>query len=284
MSLLIADSGSTKTNWCHLDAEGKLDCFRSEGINPYYHSKEDIQRILQYIFDNKSTLKGVNRVYFYGAGCTNNDRKKAISDAIRKIFDVRLPVKVHSDLIGAAKACCGDDEGIVCILGTGSNSCVYNGSQVIDQIPSLGFILGDEGSGAHIGKKIIQSYFYREMPADLMAELEQRFDMSRNDVLDAVYSKPHPNRYVSDFSRFSNEFREHPFIKKLVESAFSEFIDRHILYYPDCNKYRISFVGSVAHYNRDILEDLLKDRHLHMNKVIKDPMEGLVEYHLQRDF
>jgi N-acetylglucosamine kinase-like BadF-type ATPase len=284
MSLLIADSGSTKTNWCHIDAEGNSELFRTEGINPYYHSKEDIQQLLQDILDNKSTLKGVNRVYFYGAGCTNNYRKKLISDALEKVFDVRINVEVHSDLIGASKACCGDEEGIVCILGTGSNSGVYNGNQVMDQIPSLGFILGDEGSGSHIGKKIIQSYFYREMPADLMAELKQRFDMSRNDVLDAVYSKPHPNRYVSDFSRFSNEFREHPFIKRLVESAFSEFIDRHILYYQDSNKYRISFVGSVAHYNRDILEVLLKDRHLHLNKVIKDPMEGLVEYHLQRDF
>jgi len=284
MSLLIADSGSTKTNWCHIDAEKNRDFFKTEGINPYYHSKEDIQQLLQDILDNKSTLKGVNRVYFYGAGCTNSDRKKVISDALRKVFDVRIQVEVHSDLIGAARSCCGDEEGIVCILGTGSNSGVYNGYQVINQIPSLGFILGDEGSGAQIGKKIIQSYFYREIPADLMTELEKRFDMSRKDVLDAVYSKPNPNRYVSSFSRFSNEFREHPFIKKLVESAFSEFINRHILHYSESHKYMISFVGSVAYYNRDILNILLKDRHLHLNKVIKDPMEGLVEYHLQRDF
>ncbi|HKJ31665.1 MAG TPA: hypothetical protein VKA34_07550 [Balneolales bacterium] len=279
MNFLIADSGSTKTDWIFIDEDGHKIPFHTEGLNPYYHTRESVRQIVESKLNSISAMTHVSNVYFYGSGCTDQNKNKVISQALCDLFGENVKTEINSDLVGAARACCGENEGIACILGTGSNSCVYDGEKIIDHIPPLGFILGDEGSGAHIGKRIIQSYYYREMPQDLKRELEKRYNMSRPVILENIYNKPHANRFVSEFSRFGSEFKEHPFIINLIKISFTEFIDRQIINYNQCHDLEISFVGSIAFFYKHLLEEILTSKALKLGKVIQSPMEELINYH-----
>ena len=186
--------------------------------------------------------------------------------------------------MACAHATCGTNPGIACILGTGSNTCEYDGKKVTDNVTNLGFMLGDEGSGGHLGKKIVRGYFYREMPPELRANLEKDYDgMRKSAVLDRIYKEKSPNVYLAKFSKFCSNNKEHPYIQNLAKSAFNEFISRHVLKYPSHKKYPIHFIGSVAYHFKPILQEDIDDHGLKMGMVIKKPIDNLVRFHLGQE-
>lgn len=276
-TILIADSGSTKTEWCLLVGKTKKT-FTSQGLSPYFLTTRQIQDILE--TELKPKMKNVlpDTIFFYGTGCSNPANKKHVQDALKNVFG-KASIKVDHDLLGAAKALCGDKKGIACILGTGSNSCFYNGKKIVKNSPGLGFILGDEGSGAYLGKKVIQYYLYNTFDADLMDRFKAKFNTSDIEILDSVYKQPLPNRYLATYTSFLVENRGHYMIENIIEDAFNDFFFHHIYKYSESWKMPINFVGSVAYGFRDILKDMCTAYELQLGQVIKRPMDGLIKYH-----
>jgi len=275
---LIADSGSTKAEWCLINGKTKKT-FITQGLSPYFLSAEQIEYIMQHELRNKMK-KGVEpeEVFFYGTGCSNPDNVKLVRKAIQRVFP-EAEVSVDHDLMGAAKALCGNEKGVACILGTGSNSCYYNGKRIMKNSPGLGYVLGDEGSGAYMGKKVIQYFLYDTFDADLMDRFKAKFNTNSDEILSAVYKKPLPNRYLASYAIFLSENRGHYMIENIIEDSLNDFFFNHIYKYRESWTMPINFTGSVAYGFRDVLKDLCHAYELQLGKVIKKPMDGLVKFH-----
>ncbi len=278
--ILIADSGSTKAEWRVLDRK-KTSTIITQGISPYFLNTHQIQQLLQE--ELKKKMKGIepDEVYYYGTGCSDPENAKSIKLAIKKTFS-NAKIAVETDLMGAAKALCGNEKGITCILGTGSNSCYYNGKKMIKNSPGLGFILGDEGSGAYMGKKIVQYYLYNTFDPDLMDRFNAKYNTSRNEILDAVYKAPLPNRYLAGFVPFLVENRGHFMIENIIEDAFNDFFFNHIYKYRESWTLPIHFTGSVAFGFKDVLKEMCGSYELQLGRVLKNPMDGLVKFHKEK--
>ena len=274
---LIADSGSTKAEWCLLDGKKKR-IFFTEGLSPYFLSAEQIQKILEQKLKVKMKNIEPEEIFFYGTGCSNPDNVKLVKKAIGKVF-TKATVSVDHDLMGAAKALCGNEKGIACILGTGSNSCYYNGKKIIKNSPGLGYVLGDEGSGAYLGKKVIQYFLYNTFDADLMDRFVAKFQVSSYDILDAVYKKPLPNRYLASYAIFLAENRGHYMVENIIEDGFNDFFFNHVYKYRESWTLPINFIGSVAYGFKDVLKEMCNSYELHLGKVLQKPMDGLVKFH-----
>ena len=218
---LIADSGSTKTEWCVLEG-GKKRSFITQGMSPYFVGGEQIQNILLQELKPQLGKAKIDRIYYYGTGCSNRDNVKIVKKEIQHVFP-GTEISVDHDLMGAAKALCGDEKGIACILGTGSNSCYYNGSKIVKNSPGLGFILGDESSGAYLGKKVIQYFLYQTFDQELHERFQQKFAVTDGQILDAVYKKPLPNRYLASYAIFLAENRGHYMIENIIEDGLNDF-------------------------------------------------------------
>jgi glucosamine kinase len=278
---LIADSGSTKAEWCLLNGNRRKTIF-TQGISPYFLSKAQIEEILQ-----KELLPGLKKaqpeeVYYYGTGCSNMANVKMVKQAILKVFP-DATVHVNHDLLGAAKALCGNNKGVACILGTGSNSCYYNGKKVVKNSPGLGYILGDEGSGAYLGKKVVQYYLYKTFDADLMDRFDAKYQVTAADILDAVYKKPLPNRYLATYTGFLAENRGHFMVENIIEDGLNDFFFNHVYKYRESWTMPINFVGSVAYGFKDVLKEMCNSYELQLGTVLKNPMDGLVTYHSAAD-
>lgn len=274
---LIADSGATKTEWCLLNGNKKT-IFITQGMSPYFISGEQMQYILKEELLPKIKKVKVDEIYYYGTGCANPENARLVKNVFEKIFpDVNI--EVTHDLMAAAKALCGDEKGIACILGTGSNSCYYNGKKIVKNSPGLGYILGDEGSGAYLGKKVIQYYLYNTFDEDLRARFDAKFVTNSTEILNAVYKQPLPNRYMASFAIFLAENRGHYMIENIIEDGLNDFFFNHVYKYKESWKLPVHFVGSIADGFKDVLADLCKSYQLQLGKVIKNPMQGLVEYH-----
>ena len=274
---LIADSGSTKAEWCLLDGKKKRT-FVTEGLSPYFLSGEQIQKILEEKLKAKMKNIEPDEIFFYGTGCSNPDNVKLVKKAIQKVF-TQSAVAVDHDLMGAAKALCGNEKGIACILGTGSNSCYYNGKKIIKNSPGLGYVLGDEGSGAYLGKKVIQYFLYNTFDADLMDRFVAKFQVSSYDILDAVYKKPLPNRYLASYAIFLAENRGHYMVENIIEDGFNDFFFNHVYKYRESWTLPVNFIGSVAYGFKDVLKDMCNTYELQLGKVLQKPMDGLVKFH-----
>ncbi|UAY53487.1 acetate and sugar kinases/Hsc70/actin family protein [Ferruginibacter albus] len=274
---LIADSGSTKTDWCLIDGKKKKR-FVTQGLSPYFLSSEQIEEILQKELKGKMKQVAPAEVFFYGTGCSNPANVKLIKKAIQAVFP-KAKIIVDHDLIAAAKALCGDKKGIVCILGTGSNSCYYNGKKIVKNSPGLGFILGDEGSGSYLGKKVIQHYLYNTFDPDLMDRFNAKFNTDAIQILDAVYKQPLPNRYLAAFTIFLAENRGHYMIENIIEDGFNDFFFNHLYKFRETWSLPIHFVGSVAYGFKDVLKEMCSTYELQLGKVMQNPMEGLIQYH-----
>ncbi len=274
---LIADSGSTKAEWCLLDGKKKRTFF-TEGLSPYFLSSEQIQKILEQELKVKMKTIEPDEIFFYGTGCSNPDNVKLVKKAIRKVF-TKATVAVDHDLMGAAKALCGGEKGIACILGTGSNSCYYNGKKIVKNSPGLGYVLGDEGSGAYLGKKVIQYFLYNTFDADLMDRFVAKFQVSSYDILDAVYKKPLPNRYLASYAIFLAENRGHYMVENIIEDGFNDFFFNHVYKYRESWTLPINFIGSVAYGFKDVLKEMCNSYELQLGKVLQKPMDGLVKFH-----
>jgi glucosamine kinase len=280
--ILIADSGSTKTSWRLTKSATDVAKAYTIGYNPDYYSTEEMtesmrkELLSQLLVDTEQ----VGQIFFYGAGCSRADNIAKVKSALVAHFPA-ADIFVDHDLLGAARALCFNEPGIACILGTGSNSCLYDGVSVTDNVTSLGFTMGDEGSGGYMGKQLIRAYFYRELPPDLNEAFEERYKMTKSDILNNIYQKPLPNRFVAQFSAFCGEHRKHPFMKQLINQALAEFLDRHVLKYKSEQPAKVHFLGSIAFYFREELEQLVAERGLEMGKIIQEPVDELVKYHYQ---
>lgn len=278
MSILIADSGATKCEWCLVKKNGRKRVIFTQGISPYFLNATQIEAIIRN--ELIPTLKDtdINAVYFYGTGCANPDNAKLVTKAIKMVFK-QSDVHVTHDLMAAARSLFGDDKGIACILGTGSNSCFFNGKKIVKNSPGLGYVLGDEGSGAYLGKKVLQYYLYNTFDEDLSYKFSIKYKVAVTDVLEAVYKKPFPNRYLATYSLFLSENRGHYMIENIIEDGLNDFFFTHLCKYGESWKYPISFVGGVADGFRDVLIELCEGYEFELGTILKNPMEGLVKYH-----
>lgn len=282
--ILIADSGSTKTDWRLIDANQQIHQYTTQGINPYFQNQQEISQIIQTELLSQLMIgmpSHVSEIHFYGAGCGAVQRKRQVASAISLFFS-SAHIDIHTDLLGAAHALCGTEPGIVAILGTGSNTCYYDGSGIVENHPSLGFILGDEGSGAHIGKKFIQAYLNREMPEALADRFQQRFQLDKDQILDHVYRQPMPNRFLASFSKFIFQNLKEQFLIDLVASSFHELFERHILKYEHVSL-TLNCVGSVAFYFSNILRAVAVNKGVSIGKIIETPISALTLYHLREE-
>lgn len=277
LTKLIADSGATKSEWCILK-DGRKKTIFTRGISPYFLSTQQISTLLS--TELKPFIKKitVDEVHYYGTGCANPNNAKLVKEAILNVFE-NAKVFVDHDLMAASRALLADKKGIACILGTGSNSCYYNGKKIVNNSPGLGYVLGDEGSGAYLGKKVLQYYLYNIFDEELRAKFDSLYVTNTVEILENVYKKPMPNRYLASFTIFLAENRGHYMIENIIEDGLNDFFFNHLCKYRESWTLPISFVGSVAHGFKDVLKDLCNTYKFEMGKVLKNPMAGLVEYH-----
>lgn len=271
--ILIADSGSTKTDWVIVEKGKIVEEFKSDGLNPYFVSDEQINEILLKTFHCFSSKSNISKVYFYGAGCNAKMVNSRIEKSLKKHF-VNAEIFVESDMLGAAISLFQKNKGVAVILGTGSNSCFYDGSKIVKQVGSFGFILGDEGSGSNIGKRFIQAYLNNELPKDIATKFYTEFKLEAADIIDNVYRKDFPNRFLASFTKFVAENIENQFLQEIVKNSFRDLFKRKLLKYEFTE---INFVGSVAFYFSDLLNQVAKEFNITVGKIEKSPMKGLIE-------
>lgn len=288
--IIIADSGSTKTHWCMLAANGQSSDFLTDGINPFYQTQEamcnSVKNQLLPQMGHLMWAGKITHIFFYGAGCTP-EKSPLVQKALAAVFK-DAEVQVESDMVGAARGLLQHKKGIACILGTGSNSCLYDGERIVKNVPSLGFILGDEGGGAVLGKRLVADLFKNQLGADLMALFAQEYGVTQADLIDHVYRQPFPNRYLASLSKFCAAHLDDKRIYDLVYDHFTEFVVRNLeQYYQDENDVEIEdthtlsvgFVGSIAYYYKSVLQQVMDDMGFAISKIMQDPIEGLKEYH-----
>ena len=274
---LIADGGSTKTEWCLLHGKKKTTVF-TQGMSPYFVAGPQIENIVRTELLPAMDHEQPDEVFYYGTGCNNPANARMMRKALKNIF-TNATIRIATDIEGAAKALCGNERGIACILGTGSGSCYYNGKKIVKNNPGLGFILGDEGSGAYLGRKVIQYYLYNTFDGDLRARFDAKFVTNANEILNCVYTKPLANRYLASFAIFLAENRGHYMVENIIEDGLNDFFYHHIYKFSESWKMPIHFTGSVAYGFRDVLADLCNSYQLELGNVLQNPMEGLVKHY-----
>lgn len=278
--ILIADSGSTKCDWKLMDGEREVGAISTMGFNPFFHSEAIISTTVRaqgmlYKYADK-----VTELYIYSAGCSSPDLNKVVENALRSVFR-NAKIHVDHDVLGAALAACQGEPGIACILGTGSNSCFYDGSGIYEEIPSLAYILGDEGSGSWYGKQLLRDYLYKEpIPEGLRQELVDQ-GYTKNAILENIYMQPHANVYLASFMKTISKYRETDYVQQMIHDGMRAFLLRHVCCFKNHKEVTTNFVGSIAYYFRDILEDEAKKLGITIGNVVKKPIDGLVEYHLK---
>lgn len=277
--ILIADCGSTKIDWCVVNDGKVVEQIFTSGINALLMTEEQIRETLAAELAEKVKDYAIESVYYYGAGCLFDDICANVRRAIAHNVPTAKTIEVHSDLLAAARALCGQNEGIACILGTGSNSCYYNGKEIVDNVSPLGYILGDEGSGAVLGKLLVGDVLKNQLPKELCEKFLTEYDLDRQKIIEGVYKKPAANRFLASLSPFLIKNIEEPAIHRLVLNAFKSFFVRNIENYSNYKSMPVSFVGSVAFYYKDVLAEAAKALDITIGTIIKSPMEGLVKYH-----
>lgn len=275
---LIADSGATKAEWCLIDGK-KKKTFITQGLSPYFVTSLQMEEIISK--EIKAKLKNTvpDEIYFYGTGCISVNNIKLVKKALKAVFPGTKKIMVDNDIVGAAKGLVADQKGIVCNLGTGSFCCFYNGKKIVKNSPGLGYVLGDEGSGAYLGKRVIQHFLYNTFDADLMDRFNAKFNTNRQEILDNVYRQPFPNRYLASFTMFLAENRGHYMIENIIEDGFNDFFFNHIYKFRESWTLPINFIGSVAYGFKDVLKDMCSSYELQLGKVMQKPMDGLIKFH-----
>lgn len=274
---IIADSGSTKTEWCLL-TNNKPRIFYTQGLSPYFLSKEQMETVIKIGVMTKTKKIEVDEVHFYGTGCKSAENKQMLKEVLQSAFD-KSDITVNDDLIGAARSVCGNEKGIACILGTGSNSCYYDGKKIVRNSPGLGYVLGDEGSGSFLGKSLLQHYLYDLMDDDLRDRFDQAFNTNASEILDAVYRQPMPNRYLASFASFLAENRGHYMVENIILDGLSAFFFTHLSRFEESRHYPVHFTGGIAYGFKDVVENLCREYGFELGNIYKTPMEGLITFH-----
>jgi N-acetylglucosamine kinase-like BadF-type ATPase len=274
-NILIADSGATKTEWC-LIQNGKRKSIVTQGLSPFFLNTSQIIEILNKELWVKQKNVAIDKVFFYGTGCSNAVNNKIVAQAFLAKYP-KAKVTVDHDMMGAARSVCHTSKGVACILGTGSSACFYNGKTIAKSRTGLGYALGDEGSGSYLGRKIIQYYLYDTFDEGLKAAFEKKFEVSRKDILDNVYKKPFPQRYMASFTTFLSEHRGHYMIENILEDGLNAFFFTHLLKFRESWKHPIHFVGSISFYFKDVIKELCTNYGFTLGTIQKRPMDGLAK-------
>ncbi|MCF8302174.1 MAG: ATPase [Bacteroidales bacterium] len=275
---VIADSGSSKTDWSLVKSGVVLNTVNTMGFNPFFIGHDQIVESLEKELDPFLEKENIEHVYFYGAGCGSEIKSSEMYDALRQYF-INAEIIVESDLLGAARALFGTVEGIVGILGTGSNSGYYDGVQIAERIPSLGYFFGDEGSGAHLGKKLLTAYLKKHLPGDLKKAFDERYNLDLVSILESFYKNDYPNRFLASFTVFIADHREHPFIEDLIYYTIAKFFTDQIKHYPKSKEIPVSIIGSVAMQFKDVIYETGNKYDITVNEIIAKPIQRLVEFH-----
>ena len=277
--ILIADSGSTKTAWCLISGNQRVKDITTKGINPFYQTEEEIEAEL------KNTLcqeiggeNKINSVYFYGAGCADSQINNKLAKTLQQVLKSDK-AEVSSDMLGAARGIFKHQKGIACIMGTGSNSAYYDGNEIVKSIPAGGFIIGDEGSGAVLGKTLIADYIKNQMPENILAEFKKFYNGTYLDVVNHVYKQPFPNRWLANFTKFMYEKREDDYIHNMIVNSFTLFFNRNIKQFDSWKDMEVGFVGSIAYYFENELKEAAQKCEITVSEIYQNPIEGLIEYH-----
>lgn len=274
--ILIADSGATKTDWSFV-LNGQIDKrFETKGISPIYQSQDEIVEEIRQTVYPEFKNRTVDAIYFYGTGCIP-EKIESVKNAISRSFPVS-EIEVYSDLAAAAHALCGHQPGIACILGTGSNSCEWNGTEIVKQVSPLGFILGDEGSGASLGKLLVGDALKNQLTPALKEKLLEQYNLTPAVIIDKVYQQPFPSRFLAGLAPFLLENISEPGIRSIVNRSFSDFFERNIAQY-NYRKNKVNFVGSIAWHFAEILREVAAEKGIRIGKIEKSPMAGLVEFY-----
>ena len=273
---IIADSGSTKTTWCLIDRDQCIKTCTTGGINPFQSGLDEIVHLLE----TECTIPrtGISKIWFYGAGCAFPDKNRIVADALSRYFGV-CEIQVNSDLLAAAHSLCGSGQGIVCILGTGSNSCYYNGNEIVQNVSPLGYVLGDEGSGNALGRKLLSDILKNQLPEEIRLAFFNTYRVTSGEILDHVYRKPCPNRYLAQYAKFVAAHIERPEIQMLARNCFREFFSRNVMQYNEAKVLPVHFTGSIAFHFSEIIKETAGEFGLTVGNITQEPMQGLVKYH-----
>ena len=277
--ILIADSGSTKTDWCVVENGVLVQQIFTKGTNPFFQSEEEISNEIATALLPELKTDEFDAVYFYGAGCGFPDKIEIVHRAISKQLKVKGNVEVATDMLAAARGLCGREAGIACIMGTGSNSCYYDGENIVANVSPLGFILGDEGSGACLGKLMVGDLLKNQMTPELKEKFLKQFNLTPADIIDRVYRKPFPNRFLSSLSPFLSQNINEPCVHDLVLNSFKAFFKRNIMQYENYQNLKVNLIGSVAFYYKEVLAEAAEAMGIQLGTIIQSPMEGLIKYH-----
>lgn len=279
--ILVADSGSTKCDWIFTDGADTTLTFHTMGFNPFFHPTDLIESEIRKNEALTAVAPMVEHVFFYGAGASHASRNVIIEKALKAVF-TKANVVVDHDLTGAVYATCGDEPGISCILGTGSNSCYFDGKEIHEEVPALGYVLGDEAGGTFYGKELLRMFLYHELPEKIHQALIDRFNLTKEGIFEAVYNKPNPNVYLASFMRFLSDNRDDKWVRDFIYNGFSKFINIHIWKYEMHKDVPVHFVGSVAFHFSDLLKEACKIHRLNVGVITSEPVINLVKYHLRK--
>jgi len=281
--ILVADSGSSKTDWLLVLPNQEVKEFRTAGLNPYFLTEKEIVKILQeQAAEMIAFAPRIKEIYFFGAGCSSPDRHEIVSNAISHFF-TKSYISVDSDLLGSAYATCGHEKGFCCVLGTGSNISFFDGADIHAGQQGLGFVLGDEGSGTWFGKALITDFLYGNMPADISQKFDDEYHLDKEAVIKNVYQTPNPNSYLAAFSKFLGNIRPSAYAQNLLRKGLLEFVDTNIKWYPQYHRYKCHFVGSIAYIFTDELKAVCKENGIHVGKIIQKPTHDLMTFILNRE-
>ncbi len=276
--ILLADSGSTKTDWVMIGEGEILHSFKTPGLNPYFVSSEEVAGILHKEFSNRFELDSVGRIYFYGAGCSTPSKKAVINNALKVLFPGKQ-TEVDHDMLAAARALFGNQAGIACILGTGSNACSYDGNRISESLFSTGYMFGDEGSGAHLGKTYIAAHLKSKAPDQVMEAFDSYYGISREEILTNIYKKTNPNRFLASFTPFLREQLQHPYVREIVEGCFDAFFEEQVCKFSNYDSLPVGFIGSVAFHFSDMVKASASKFGIRLSRFEVSPMGGLIKYH-----
>ena len=276
--ILIADSGSTKTHWYYGEKGTHFPLISTHGLNPFLQDQEEIVRVLnQELITQLPSDCSIDQIFFYGAGCTPQ-KSVTVKDCLSTCFPKSKTIEVTSDLVGAARSLCQHEAGIACILGTGSNSCAYDGQQITQNISPLGFILGDEGSGSVLGRTLLGDCLKKQLPEDIIQQFFLTYQLTAEQILNKVYREPMPNRFMASLTPLLSAYRDRPEIHHLLVEQFTRFFQRNVMQY-DYKQLPIHLTGSIAWYFQEEVTEAAQNLELHLGKFLQSPIEGLIRYH-----
>lgn len=280
--ILVADSGSSSSDWMLNVPDSKPLFIKTKGLNPFFVNEKEIENVMKEVPELLPYVDEIREVYFFGAGSITPDRREIVSNALTTLFP-KAYISVESDLVGAAYATCGTEQGLVATLGTGSDISFYDGIELQTSVHGNGYVLGDEGSGSWFGKRLITSFLYGDMPKDLERRFAEKYRVTKDIVIKNVYQKERPNSYLASFAMFMEENRLHPFIDKLLTDGFDEFVRTNIMTYPKFWEYNCNFVGSIA-YSFDLhLQAVCKLHGVRVGKILKSPIEEIFHFIIERE-